>query len=333
MSGLSIANYISQLIDGLGVRNINHVVSQDALGCHVTEVYVTEAQALILFPENQLDTESIQWILQVRTPLSVRITIFSQDASKLKIDLLKAINRLKLNGLEIPLTEQTISVQELTEYNIKRLLDSFENLTNSTTSGRPLPQIQSPIISKPQKENIESESEKQKDLQIQFRNAIKTYWTQRYFARYMNIPSQKVESLANQIGIQHEICGHEILYFFDRKKALGTYFEHIIRGILDALKLKYQETSSRDFFLPELHLTLHFIDREKEQLKIQVGEYTKNRNLMVIVPESLHGNIGRIHDDFFQVLPLNQDKIKTALIRVIRQRIDYKPAYSSGIIS
>ncbi len=331
MSRLSITNHVSKLKDGLRTRNIEYVVSEDALGCNINEVYVIGAQELIIFPENQLDTKSIQWILQVRTPLTVRITIFSKDSSILKTRLMKAITTLKKDGLVIPHTEHAISVQELTENNIQLLLDSLENRPNLKTNGRPFPCVQTSLVST--NVTVDSISEKQEDLHIYLRNAIKSYWTERYFARYMNIPSQKVKVLAKRIGIQHEKCGHETLYFFDRKKALGTYFEHIIKGILDALKLKYQETSSHDFFLPDLHLTLHFIDKEKEQLKIQAGEYTKNRNLIVIVPESLHRNIGRIQDDFFQVLPLNQDKIKTALIRVIRQRIDYIHAYSSGITS
>ena len=333
MSRLSITNYVSKLKDGLRTRNIEYVVSEDALGCNINEVYVIEAQELIIFPEKQLDTKSIQWILQVRTPLTVRITIFSQDSSKLKARLMKAITALKKDGLEVPQTEHAISVQELTENNIQLLLDSLENRSNLKANGRLFPRVQTSLVSTSTNVTVDSISEKQEDLHIHLRNAIKSYWTERYFARYMNIPSQKVKILAKRIGIQHEKCGHETLYFFDRKKALGTYFEHIIKGILDALKLKYQETPSHDFFLPDLHLSLHFIDKEKEQLKIQAGEYTKNRDLIVIVPESLHGNIGRIQDDFFQVLPLNQDKIKTALIRVIRQRIDYIHAYSSGIIS
>jgi hypothetical protein len=149
----------------------------------------------------------------------------------------------------------------------------------------------------------------------------------------MNIPSQKVKELSKRIGIQQEVCGTDTLYFFDRKKALETYFKHIIKGILDELNMKYQETSKHDFFLPELHLTLHFFDGEKEQFKILADAYAQNHDLIVIVPETLRRNIGWIQDKFFQVLPLNQDKIKSALIRVISQRINYIPAYSSGIIN
>lgn len=332
MSRLSITKYVSILIDGLAARNIDYVMSDDALGCHVTEVYVTEAQALILFPENQLDTEAIQWILQVRTPLSVRITFFSQDVSKLEINLLKAINELKQSGLEVPQIEHSISVQNLAKNNIQRLLDSLEKRTSLKGNGRFPPLVQTSMISNPQKNAIEAKNEKQEELHNHFRNAIKTYWTERYFARYVNIPSQKLRILAKRIGIQHETCGHETLYFFDRKKALATYFKHIIKGILDELKLKYQEIN-QDFFLPDLNLTLHFFHGEKESLRIPTNRYAKNRNLLVITPETLQRNIGQIQDAFFQVLPLDQDKIKRALIKIIQQRIDYIPAYSSGILS
>jgi hypothetical protein len=149
----------------------------------------------------------------------------------------------------------------------------------------------------------------------------------------MNIPSKKVKELAERIGMQYEVCGTHTLYFFDRKKALETYFEHVIKGILDELNIKYQKTSNHGFILPALHLTLHFFDGEEERLKIRASEYAQNRDLIVIVPETLRRTIGRIQDDFFQVLSLNQEKIKSALIRVIRQRINYIPAYSSGIIN
>jgi hypothetical protein len=332
MSRLSITNCISQLTQGLETQNIDFVLSEAALGCNITEVYVTEADELILFPKNQLDIESLQWILRVRTPLRVRITIFSSEVSALKIRLLSAINRLKRDGLVISQTEDAISVQELKEKNIKRLIDSFEKWAGVKSDRNGHAQIETSSY-RPNKEQTDSLEQKQEDLYVHLRFAIKTYWTERYFARYMNIPSQKVKELGKRIGIQQEVCGTDTLYFFDRKRALKTYFEHIIKGILDELKMKYQKTSKHDFYLPDLHLTLHFFDGTKERLKILADEFAQNHDLIVIVPETLRRNIGRIQDDFFQVLPLNQDKIKSALIRVIRQRINYIPAYSSGIIN
>jgi hypothetical protein len=247
--------------------------------------------------------------------------------------VLNAIHKLKQNGLEIPQTQQSVSIQDLTETNIDRLLDSLENWVNIKTNGRPFPNVQTSIPSpKPKKKKRRSNGHNRDDLHIHLRNAIKTYWTERYFARYMNIPSQKVKELADRIGMQREVCGQETLYFFERKKALETYFAHIIKCILDELNLKYQETSMHDYLLPDLHLRLHFFDREKEQLKILASEYVQNFDLIVITPGALRKTIGLIQDDIFQVIPLNQDKIKTALIKIIRQRIDYIPAYSSGVI-
>jgi hypothetical protein len=205
---------------------------------------------------------------------------------------------------------------------------------NLKTIERPLPNVQ--------KSTLSAESNEQKrrlngrnreDLHIHLRNAIKTYWTERYFARYMNIPSKKLKELADRIGMQREVCGQETLYFFNRKKALGTYFAHIIKCILDELNLKYQETSMHGYLLPDLHLRLLFFDGEAEQLKILASEYVNNFDLIVITHEALRKTIGLIQDDVFKIIPLDQDKIKTALIRIIRQRIDYIPAYSSGVFS
>ncbi len=334
MSTTQISGYVSKLIQDLRTQNIDFVVSEEALGCNITEVYVTEANELLLFLKNQLDAESIQWILRVRTPLKIRITIFSTDVVKVKIRLLNAINQLRKDGLDIPNTQQSISIQELTKENIQRFSDSLVNWANLTSNGRSLPQVHfSRISSKTEEDSLNSISQKQEDLHMHLRNAIKTYWTERYFARYLNLPSQKVKTLAKRIGIQQEVCGHDILYFFNRSKALKTYFEHITKAVLDELNLKYQETSTQDFFLPALKLTLHFFDGEKGQLRILAGEYAQNRDLIVIVPETLHRNIGVTQDDFFQILPLDQDKLKNALIRIIRRRIDCIPAYSSGIIN
>jgi hypothetical protein len=147
------------------------------------------------------------------------------------------------------------------------------------------------------------------------------------------LPIENVKEIAKRIGIQREVCGKDTLYFFDRSKALETYFVHVVKGLLTDLGLQYRETAKHDFFLPELQLGLHFFDGEKEQLKIFTGEYANNHNLIIVVSEVLRREIGRIQDDFFQVLPLDQDKIKETLIKTIRQRVGYIPAYSSGIIN
>ncbi|MFX1318973.1 MAG: hypothetical protein ACFE9D_03640 [Promethearchaeota archaeon] len=333
MSDQSIVNYVTKLIRGLETRGIDFVVSEGALGCNVTEIFVTEAHELIIFPLDSLDTVSIQWILQVRTPLNIRITLFSSEVPKLKIQVCNAIKKLTQDGVEIPQTQQSLSIQDLTETNINRFLGSLENWANIKTNGRPLPDVKiSKSLPESEEEYSSSNEQNREDLHVHLRNAIKTYWTERYFARYMSIPLQKVKELAEKIGIQREVCGHETLYFFNRKRALETYFAHIIKCILNELNLKYQETSMHDFSLPDLHLRIHFFEGEKEQLKILASEYVQNRDLIVITPESLRKAIGLIQDDIFQVMPLDQDKIKATLIKIVRQRIDYIPAYSSGII-
>jgi hypothetical protein len=332
MFNLQISDYISELVQVLKNHNIEFVVSKEALGCDITEVYVTEAHELLVFPNNQLDTDSIQWILRLRTPLKVRITFFSNDISKLKIRLLDAIDELKKDGLDIPHLQQAISIQELTKENIQRISDSLVNWSNLTSTTRPLPQMQtSRISSKTKEEDLHLIIQKQEDIHSHLRNAIKSYWTERYFARYMNLPSQKLKALAKRLGIQREVCGHDTLYFFNREKALEKYFIHITKAVLDELNLKYKETSTQAFFLPDLQLTLHLFDGEKEHLRILAGESAQNRDLIVIAPDTLRRRLGVKQDDLFQILPLDKDKIKNALMRIARQRIDYIPAYSSGI--
>ncbi|MFX1577957.1 MAG: hypothetical protein ACFFCF_12430 [Promethearchaeota archaeon] len=335
MPPISIGNYASQLIEGLRKRNIDFVLSEDVLGCDITEIYITEANQLLIFPTKNFDTITIQWLLRVRTPLKVRITIFSSYVSKIKLLLLNAIDTLKQEGLTIPNFDQAVSVQDLTGKNIQHFLDSLENWAVLKSNGRPLPKKRTsfPPSTSKIKENHSSLAQKLEDLHVHLRNAIKTYWTERYFARYLNIPPKEIQELASRIGIQREVCGTDTLYFFDRKKGLGTYFEHIVKAILNELNLKYQETSQYGFFLPNLHLTLHFFDGEKEQPKILASEGVQNRDLIVIAPEALTRNIRRFRNNFFRVLPLNQEKIKGALIRIIRKRIDYIPAYSSGLIN
>lgn len=334
MFNLQISDYISELVQNLKNHNIEFVVSEEALGCDITEVYVTEAHELLLFPNNQLDTDSIQWILRVRTPLKVRITFFSTDISELKIRLLDAIDELRKDGLDIPQLQQAISIQELTKENIQRISDSFVNWTYLKSIERPLPQLQTSRISSKTKEDDQHLIiQKQEDIHLHLRNAIKTYWTERYFAKYMNLPSQKLRALAKRLGIHCEVCGHDTLYFFNRGKALEKYFIHITKAVLDELNLKYKETSTQAFFLPDLQLTLHFFDGEREQLRTLAGESTQNRDLIVIVPDTLLRRLGVKQGAFLQILPLDQDKIKNALMRIVRQRIDYIPTYSSGIIN
>jgi len=335
MPHLSTHDHLSELIKGLKKRDINFVASEDALGCQIAEVYITKALELILLPHHRLDTSQLRWILEIRTPLNVRITFLTSDVKELKIQLVRVITDLKQEGLIIPNIEQAISVLELSKENISRLLDSLENWAILRIKSRPLPSIQTakPTPSPSPKNSSQFMSKNREDLHVHLRNAIRTYWTERYFARYLNLPIENVKEIAKRIGIQREVCGKDTLYFFDRKKALGTYFVHILKGLLADLGLQYRETAKHDFFLPELKLGLHFFDGEKEQLKIFAGEYANSHDLIIVVSAVLRREIGRIQDNFFLVLPLDQDKIKESLIKTLRQRVDYIPAYSSGIIS
>lgn len=333
MSPTKDQEFISDLLTGLKTRGLDFIVSENALGCQLTEVYITEAQELILFPLRRLNVETLRWILEVRTPLKVRMTFFTSKVRELKVQLMRAISGLKSEGINIPNIEHAISVQELTETNVSRLLESLETGLQLNIDGRTIPPNQ---ISKSDDLSDSSTktptfSEKRQIFYLHLKNAIKTYWTERYFTRYLNIPLQNAKSLAKQIGIQYEVCGQETLYFFERQKALEKYFIHIMKGILEKLSLQYQETPHHTFFIPPLRLALHLFDGEKDQLKILANDCANNYDTIIVVPEALQRNIGRFQGDFFQVLPLDQKRIKEALKRVVRQRIEYIAAYSSGI--
>jgi len=321
---------VKTLLQGLQKREIDFVVSDATLGCQLTEVYITQAKELILFLPKKNNPAMLQWILEIRTPLKVRLTFFSEDVKTLKINLVHALSALQQNGLIIPNTDHAISIQELSTQNIQRLLDSLENWVALRSEGRPLPALQATLPVDNERRTPTQLG--QEDLTVHLRNAIKTYWTERYLARYLNTPIENAKKIANKIGIQREACGREILYFFERSKALSTYFTHIIKGILSELQLQYQETLTHEFFLPDLRLGLYFFNGEIDQLRILAGEYVNNHDLIIVVPETLRRNIGRIQDDFFQVLPLDQEIVRNTLMRTVQQRIHYIPAYSSGIM-
>ena len=139
MTYSSLQDYTSVFIKGLKKRGIDFVISQDALGCQITEIFITEAKELILFSTKQLDVSTIRWVLQIRTPLKVRLTFFVPEPTKFKLQLMRAVSELKQNVLEIPNIEYAISVQELTTANLHRFMDSLENWFQIKTNGRPLP--------------------------------------------------------------------------------------------------------------------------------------------------------------------------------------------------
>jgi hypothetical protein len=325
MSSSNTQEYVSTLIHGLQKRGIDFVVSDAALGCQLTEVYITKTKELILFPPRKTDLTTLQWILEIRTPLNVRLTFFPTDVSTFKTQLIQAISAVQNNGLVIPNTDHAISIQELSEQNIRRLLASLDSLASFEARGKPRSSTQS------NQERKSSHEMKKEDLRNHLRNAIKSYWTERYFARYLNTPRENIEKIAEKLGIQREVCGHETLYFFERPKALRKYFAHIVKGILTELNLQYRETLTHEFYILDLRLGLHFFDGEINQLRILASEYSNCHELIIVIPKSLEIECERIREMFFEVLPLDQEKIKSVLTKTLQHRIHHISAYSSGI--
>jgi len=323
MSSSQMHEHVTNLIHGLQKCGIDFVVSDAALGCQLIEIYVTKAQELILFPSKTTDSTTLQWILEVRTPLNVRLTFFPDDVVNFKTQLMQAISAVQDNGLIIPNIDRVISIYELSEQNILRLLESLENWKTVKHPGDRPPGLQ--LTSHSINKDRSSSEAKREDLRAYLQTAIKTYWTERYFARYLNTPRENIEKIANNIGIQREVCGHETLYFFERSKALRTYFVHVVKGILTELNLQYRETLTHEFYVLDLRLGIHFFDGEIDQLRILAGEYTNNHELIIVVPGSLLTQIERIRNQFFEVLPLDQGKIKTTLIKAHQQHIHNTP--------
>lgn len=319
-TAISIHDFFSKLINGLKERKIEFVVAQDSLGCELDEVYISDANELVIFPKRMLDQITIQWLLTIRTPLKVRLTIFTSDVTEIKLRVVRAVTQLKQDGIEIPNIKHAISIQKLTDLNLQRLLDSLENWHMIKTNGRPFPlsqHEQSKHYSGLTKDNPLT-LDKYQDLHIHLRNVIKTYWTKYYLAKYLNCSPLNIKDLVKRIGIQFELCGGETIYFFNRTKALKTYFSHILKGILNGLNLQYQETASSDFRVPNLRLAIFFFDGEKEDLRILAEEYVKTLNLIVVVPEKLRIKIGKIQDDLFQVIALDKSKIQSVLEQLVR---------------
>lgn len=333
MSPLSSKDGISRVVNGLKERNINFITSENALGCQVTEIYIIDAKELILFPIAHLDSSALRWILEIRTPLRVRLTFFTHEMKELKIQLMQAISSLNAEGLQISENENAISVLELSESNIHRLLEALENWGVSREYGSPMHLIQTNESSiNYSKSNVGSTfNEKYESLLQHLRNAIKTYWTERYFARYLNVSSEYINEFSKRFGIQHEVCGQDTIYFFDKTKALETYFMHIMKGIFNELDLQYQNNSRNYFFIPNLHLGLFLFDDETGLPSLLIEQSGKKQDLIIIVPETISSKIEHLGELLFPVLPLDKEKIKKTLRRITRQRIEYIAAYSSGV--
>jgi len=344
---VSVEGFIEGLIEGLKERGISFVVSRGTLGCQLSEIFIEEARELVLIPEGVLSQDLIRWILEIRTPIRIRLSIFTNEVTEYQLRVIRAVSELKEDGVLIPDVEDAISIQELSNRNLVRLLESLENWHDLKTSGRPLPRetcaSRTAITTRrfarvaseqgdapPCSENgalIRSDAspETHTDLHMQLRNAIKTYWTERYLTRFLNLPVEKAREMAQRIGIGHEVCGQEVLYFFDRSRALKAYFVHLLKGVLEELGFRYEEGPDQAFFLPEYSLAVVFFDGNKEQLQILAEDYARSYDLIFVVPEQLRITIGRIQDDLFRVIPLARDQVASALRGLAQQSPLHKP--------
>jgi hypothetical protein len=340
-SPISVQSFVDALLEGLRECNAKFVISRGTLRCQLSEVFIEEANELILIPEGLLSQDSIHWTLEIRTPLKIRLTIFTNEVTEYKLRVARAVADLREDGIVIPNVENAISIQELSNRNLARLLESLENWHDLKTSGRRLPRqdCAGPAPSKIRNsagapsERVPAawclgsgvpihgdvSPERQTDLYMQLRDAIKTYWTERYLMKFLNLPAEKARETARRIGIDHEVCGQEILYFFDRSKALRTYFVHLVKGSLEELGFHYEEGPNQAFFLPEFNLVVVFLDGDKEQLQILAEEYARSYDLLFVVPEQLRITIGRIPDDFFRVIPLTRACIASTLRGLVHQ--------------
>jgi len=339
----SSQTFLDNLLESLKKYKINFVVSHKSLGCEIDEVFISEAGVLVILPNGALNQDVIRWILEIRTPLKIRLIIFAQDVNEYKIRIMRSISDLRNEGIIIQNIEHSISIHELSNQNLRRLLESLENWLVLRTNGRPLPSERqkrperrqnshhsssslnspSPLLQQKSKVNYEKENNQRipfdnlYDLHIHLRNAIKTYWTEHYLARYLHISKDKARDLAKRIGIHHELCGQDILYFFNRNEALSTYFVHILKGVLDELDIKYEEKGNQIFFLPAFHTTVKFFDGDKEQLRTLAENYINTHDLIFVVPEELRIKIGKIQEDFFQVISLSRESIASAIQQLV----------------
>jgi hypothetical protein len=340
VSPISVQSFVEALLEGLKRRSIGFAVSHGTLDCQLFEVFIEEANELILVPEGVLSQDLVRWTLEIRTPIKIRLTIFTNEVTEYKLRVMRAVTNLKEDGVVIPNVENAISIQELSNRNLVRLLESLENWHDLKTSGRPLPRHNCSIAAPAQIEssvNAPSEwvaplclkggdrthselsLETQTNLHMQLRDSIKTYWTERYLAKFLNLPAEKAQEIARRIGIGREVCGQEVLYFFDRSKALRTYFVHLVKATLEELDFRYEEGPNQAFILPQFNLALVFFDGEKERIQILAENYARSYDLMFVVPEQLRITVGRIPDDFFRVIPLTRTHIAGALRGLVHE--------------
>ena len=339
----SAEEIMDALLEGLKRRNIPFISSCGGLIDNLREVFIEEANELIIIPDGVLDLDMVRWILEVRTPLRIRLTFFTPYVTEYKVRLLHVVSELRNKGISIPNLEYAISVQEPSESNLNKLLDALENWHHLKTHGRPIllsrcvarsgsitPPSSMGLARNPAllpetaiSSSTPASSSRMKlndELHTKLLESIKTYWTENYLARFLNVSKEKVRELVKATGIQREVCGREVIYFFDRAKGLSTYFIHIIKGILYELGIDYEETPNHVFFLPQFDVIIFFFDGQKEQLPPLVEDYAKTNDLIVVVPEELRTKIGLIQDDYFHLATLSRDQISAVIKQVIKRR-------------
>jgi hypothetical protein len=342
-SVLSNKEFLDFFVEGLSQRDLQFVVSHNAFGRKIGEVFITEARELVMIPEELLDQDTIRWIIEIRTPLSIRLTIFTQSVSEYKLRVTRAISELVAAGIDIPNIDHVVSVQRLSFENLQRLLDSLANWRDlkigskaqfasdqkAIISEAPFPPSKlpssTPSFTRHKDGSIDEETLDEttidyQSVHISLRNSIKTYWTERYLARFLKTTPENAREIARRAGVSRELCGREALYFFNRSEALSTYFSHILKGILDELNIQFEVTSQRLFFLPQLHLVVMFFEGDKEQLRLIAEDFARTHDVIFVVPERLRATIGRITDDYFQVIPLARDHIFSLLQQMLKKR-------------
>jgi len=345
---MPIESFVEALLEGLREHNLAFATSRGSFGGQLCEIFIEEVSELILIPNGVLDQDLVHWILEMRTPIEIRLTIFTNEMAEYKIRVMRAVSDLRQDGVEIPNVDDAISVQEPSARNLARLLESLENWHDLKSRGRPFPRRNcaksdfgasraSQRARSEEAENASSLGDKldvdpdcfhdtQADLYLRLRNGIKTYWTEKYLTRFLKLSPEKAREIAQRVGIVREACGQEILYFFDRVKALRAYFVHVLKGLLDEMGLRYEEGPNDAFFLPEFNVAVVFFDGNKEQLQVLAEDYARSYDLIFVVPEQLRVVIGRVQDDFFRIVSLAKSNIAHAL-RGLGQlnHADYKP--------
>ncbi len=344
---LSSQDFLEELIRGLQKRSINFVVAQNSLGYDLDEIFITDLHELIILVNKLLDVDAVRWVLELRTPLNLRITFFTENVNEFKLRILRAVSQLEKEGIQLNTLEQILSVQYPTAKNLHLILGSLEKWCETKYGKAAIPQIdfsthsqksprssttestfQNPIPFQPNTQTPSSHEASlikasNQDLSLQLQNAIKTYWTEKYLARYLKISQLQLKELTKTFDIQREVCGHDVLYFFDRPLALKTYFNHILKGIFDEFSLKYEEISRQVFFLPNHKIAIIFFDGGKDQLEGLAEDLIQRYSIIFVVPEKRKLDLAKLQREQVQVIPLAYNQVRNTLAHLAHRSTNY----------